>query len=316
MSDTAQPSPAPDRDAGRHVAESPAKNRLLLVTGLSGAGKTSALKALQDLGYESIDHLPLALFDHLVPAGDGGATVGGRLLAVGVDVRTRDFTAEALMTAVDHLDSLEHLDVKVVFLSCDDEELGRRYKESRHRHPMAIDRPLLDGIATEWQIMTPVRERADLIIDTTGMSPGTLKKRLAGTFARAVQAELVVLVASFSYALGLPRDADLVFDVRFLNNPHYRPDLRPLTGRDPPVAAFLSEEPAFSPFYSSLTTLLEPLLPRYANEGKTYFTIAIGCTGGRHRSVFVAERLAAWLQSRGQYVLIEHRGLDRPQQRT
>ncbi|MBL8661074.1 MAG: RNase adapter RapZ [Rhodospirillales bacterium] len=311
MTEIAQASPPPNAEERRRSAGPSAENRLLLVTGLSGAGKTAALKALQDLGCDSIDHLPLALFEKLVPASGCGALMGDRLLAVGVDVRTRDFTIEALMAEVARLDGQANLDLKVVFLSCDDDELCRRYKASRHRHPLAVDRPLPDGIATERQIMAPLRARADLIIDTTALSPGALKRRLAGTFASSIRPGLVILVTSFSYALGLPRDADLVFDVRFLNNPHYQPELRPLTGRDAPVATFLADEPSFAPFFSSLTTLLEPLLPRYAAEGKTYLTIAVGCTGGRHRSVFVVERLAAWLETCGQHVLIEHRGLDR-----
>jgi UPF0042 nucleotide-binding protein len=287
------------------------KTRLLLVTGMSGAGKTTALKALQDLGYESIDHLPLALLDKLVPGDEVEPASAERLLAVGINVRTRDFTVEALMAAVKRLDEQPNLDVKVLFLSCDDDELCRRYQENRHRHPLAIDRPLFDGIATERQMIEPLRARADLTIDTTLISPGALKRRLERTFGGAARSGLIVLVVSFSYASGVPRDADLVFDVRFLVNPHYQPALRPLTGKDDPVADFIAAEPAFTPFFSSLTTLLEPLLPRYAAEGKTYLTIGVGCTGGRHRSVFVAERLAAWLMSRGQHVLIEHRGLDR-----
>lgn len=307
------PPPPPPAPAGEDVApgSGPAATRLLLVTGMSGAGKTTALKALQDLGYESIDHLPLALLDKLVPAGAEPGPAEQRL-AVGINVRTRDFTVEALMHELRRLDKQPNLDVKVLFLSCDDEELRRRYQENRHRHPLAIDRPLFDGIATERQMIEPLRARADLTIDTTFISPGALKRRLERTFGGAVgTAGLVVLVVSFSYAAGVPRDADLVFDVRFLANPHYQPALRPLTGKDAPVARFIAAEPGFEPFFSSLTTLLEPLLPRYAAEGKTYLTIGVGCTGGRHRSVFVAERLAAWLASSGQHVLIEHRGLDR-----
>lgn len=289
----------------------PEKARLLLVPGMSGAGKTTALKALQDLGYESIDHLPLAFLDKLVPAELAEPAPAERLLAVGINVRTRDFTVEALMGAVKRLDGQQNVDVKVLFLSCDDDELRRRYQENRHRHPLAKDRPLVDGIATERRMIEPLRARADLTIDTTFISPGALKRRLERTFGGAVGTGMVVLVVSFSYAAGVPRDADLVFDVRFLVNPHYQPSLRRLTGKEAPVADFIAAEPAFAPFFSSLTTLLEPLLPRYAAEGKTYLTMGVGCTGGRHRSVFVAERLAAWLSSRGQHVLIEHRGLDR-----
>ena len=306
---SSSPSPLPEQE--RSPRSEPGKTRLLLVTGMSGAGKTTALKALQDLGYESIDHLPLALLDKLVPDGGGDLGAGERRLAVGINVRTRDFTVEALMSEVKRLDAQPNLDVKVLFLSCDDDELCRRYQENRHRHPLAVDRPLFDGIAIERQMIAPLRARADLTIDTTLISPGALKRRLERTFGGAVETGLVVLVVSFSYAAGVPRDADLVLDVRFLANPHYQPALRPLTGKDAPVARFIAAEAAFAPFFSSLTTLLEPLLPRYAAEGKTYLTIGVGCTGGRHRSVFVAERLAAWLASRGQHVLIEHRGLDR-----
>lgn len=305
-------------------ADSPPVARILLVTGLSGAGKTTALKALQDLGYDTIDHLPLALFERLMPL-DGsmiagtetetgraaGAEVGSGLLAVGVDIRTRGFTTELLLSEVKRLQSLGTVEVKILFLYCDDDELCRRYKESRHRHPFALDRPLSDGIAAERQLLAPLRARADATIDTTGLSPGALKRMLENTFGCALDSGLVILVASFSYRSGLPRDADLVFDVRFLDNPHYKPELRALTGRDAPVAAFLDKEPVFKPFFCALTTLLEPLLPRYAAEGKTYLTIAVGCTGGRHRSVFVAERLGAWLKARGQHVLVEHRNLDR-----
>ncbi len=281
---------------------------------MSGAGKTTALKALQDLGYDCIDHLPLALFERLMSPDDdvrAGAKAAPGLLAVGVDVRTRDFTVELLLSEVERLETHDQVAVKVLFLYCDDDELCRRYKESRHRHPFAVDRPLPDGIAVERQMIAPLRARADATIDTSGLSPGALKRMLENTFGCALETGLVILVASFSYRSGLPRDADLVFDVRFLDNPHYRPELRALTGRDAPVAEFLDREPVFQPFFSALTTLLEPLLPRYAAEGKTYLTIAVGCTGGRHRSVFVTERLGAWLRSRGQHVLIEHRNLDR-----
>lgn len=293
---------------------SPPRGRILLVTGMSGAGKTTALKALQDLGYDCIDHLPLALIERVMPPDDetrASSGVRSGLLAVGVDIRTRDFTVELLISEIARLEADGRAEVKVLFLYCDDDELCRRYKESRHRHPFALDRPLPDGIAAERQMMAPLRARADAAVDTTGLSPGALKRMLENTFGCALETGLVILVASFSYRSGLPRDADLVFDVRFLENPHYKPDLRALSGRDAPVAAFLDREPVFKPFFCALTTLLEPLLPRYAAEGKTYLTIAVGCTGGRHRSVFVAERLGAWLKSRGQHVLIEHRNLDR-----
>jgi len=186
----------------------------------------------------------------------------------------------------------------------------RRYTETRRRHPLAGDRPVLDGIHLERQRVWPLRDRADLVIDTTTLNPGDLKRLLQGHFALGAAPGITIFVTSFSYRHGLPRDADLVFDVRFLRNPHYVAALRPLTGRDAPVGAFIEADADFAPFFQRLCLLLAPLLPRYEREGKSYLTIAIGCTGGRHRSVYLAERLAAWLSEQGRPVGVNHRDLD------
>jgi len=282
--------------------------RVLLITGMSGAGKTSALKALEDLGYEAIDHVPLSLLKRLVPS-PGSVE---RPIAIGVDVRTRDFGVERFIEEVDHLAGMDSLDVRVAFLDCEDDELRRRYTETRHRHPLAEDRTVADGIAREREMLTSLRSRADVTIDTSNLAGGELKRILDGHFGLLAEAALSVFVTSFAYRNGLPREADLVFDVRFLANPHYDPALRPMTGREEPIAAYVSADPVFSPFFDGLTGLLTPLLPRYAAEGKSYLTIAVGCTGGRHRSVFTAERLAAWLETQGLDVHIHHRELERP----
>jgi len=285
----------------------PGLGRVVVVTGLSGAGKTLALKALEDLGWEAVDNLPLSLLNGLVTGPEAGIA---RPLAVGIDIRTRDFGAAPVIEAVERLVAESGREVRLLFLDCDDDVLCRRYTETRRRHPLATDRPLIDGIRHERALLAPLRARADLMIDTTGQAPAAFKRLLTGHFRLDDQHGQVVFVTSFAYRNGLPREADLVFDARFLANPHYRADLRPLTGRDEAVAAYVAADPAFTPFIDSLTRLLEPLLPRFAAEGKSYLTIAVGCTGGRHRSVAVVERLANWLREHGERIAVRHRELD------
>jgi UPF0042 nucleotide-binding protein len=304
--------PATAGDRGGEPAQSERRaRRIALITGMSGAGKTSALKALEDLGYESVDHVPLSLLGRLIPPGDSDATDGPAPLAIGIDIRTRDFGVERFLCEIASLGSESGADVRLVFLDCDDDELRRRYTETRHRHPLAVDRPVSDGIALERRMISPLRDRADVVIDTTDLGLGALKRLLDGHFGAAVETSLVVFVTSFSFRHGLPREADLVFDVRFLVNPHYRPELRGLTGRDPAVAEHIRRDEGLKPFLEALIGLMRPLLPRYAAEGKCYLTLAIGCTGGRHRSVFVAEELGAWLKAQGMKVHVDHRDLDR-----
>jgi len=298
---------APASSAGgiASIASHPERLPVVLVTGLSGAGHTTALKILEDLGYEAVDNLPLTLMDGLA---------GGKLarpLAVGVDSRTRDFSASALSERLDRLTHDPALDVKLLFLICSDEVLRRRFTETRRRHPLALDRPVADGIRQERELLAPLRERADLVIDTTDLAIGDLKHLLQGHFRIEAAPAAAITVMSFSYRNGLPREADLVFDARFLANPHYRDSLRPLTGKDAAVANFIEADPGWDPFFAALGNLLMPLLPRFEREGKSYLTLAVGCTGGRHRSVFAAERLAQWLRAQGRHVSLRHRDLDR-----
>lgn len=283
------------------------QGRLLVVTGMSGAGRSTALKALEDLGYEAVDNLPLSLLPNLL-----GAAAQRPPLAIGVDVRTRDFGVGALLDALDRLVAEHQLELRIVFLDCEDDRLVRRYTETRRRHPLAGDRPVTDGIALERRRVSPLRDRADLVIDTTALNPGDLKRLLHGHFALDAAPGITLFVTSFSYRHGLPRDADLVFDVRFLRNPHYVSSLRPLTGADAAVGAFIAADPDFAPFFERLCALLQSLLPRYESEGKTYLTIALGCTGGRHRSVYLAERLGQWLREQGRTVGLGHRDIDSP----
>jgi len=278
---------------------------VVVVTGMSGAGKSLALNWLEDFGYEAVDNLPLSMLGALLRGGEPG-----RPLAIGIDIRTRDFGAQPMMVELDRLHEETQVPPFLLFVDADDDVLSRRFTETRRRHPLAVDRPLLDGIAHERQLVSPLKSRADLVIDTSSLAPAELRRVLAGHFNREATAPLLVFVTSFSYRRGLPREADLVFDVRFLDNPHYDPELRPHSGQDSDVAEFIAADPGFTPFFRGLTSWIRPLLPRFTAEGKSYLTIAIGCTGGRHRSVYVAERLATWLREQGQQVDLRHRDLE------
>ncbi len=282
---------------------------VILVTGLSGAGKTTTLKTLEDLGWEVVDNLPLGLVGNLLPAGRDTGTA----LAIGIDVRTRDFHTDSLFAELDELIARPDLDTRLLFLDCDDDTLRRRFTETRRPHPLADDRPINDGIRHERNVMYPVRARADLTLNTSQFSQPELRRVLVGHFALDAAPNLRVFITSFAFRHGLPREADLVFDVRFLRNPHYVDDLKSLTGRDADVADYVAADNSFAPFFENLVGWLRPLLPRYAAEGKSYLTIAVGCTGGRHRSVAVAECLASRLTDDVVAVQIAHRDVDRQQ---
>ena len=287
--------------------------RIVFVTGMSGAGKTSTLKALEDLGYEAIDNLPVSLLETLkLPSeAEAGDLPHSRDVAVGIDVRTREFDSRRVLAAIDRFRGLPNIDTTLLFLECGTDELGNRFKATRRRHPLALDRPVSDGIKQERTVVAPLKERADLIIDSTGKALPDFRRELENHFTGVGSPGLAIFVTSFSFARGVPRDADLMFDVRFLDNPHYVEELRDLTGLDPAVQAFVTEDRDFVPFFDNLTHLLKPLLPRYAAEGKSYLTIAIGCTGGKHRSVMTAEKLAAWLEKKGYGPQVTHRDLEK-----
>jgi UPF0042 nucleotide-binding protein len=306
------PAGAPADSTGAAEAEAgaggpsgtPARQRVVLVTGMSGAGRSTTLKALEDVGYEAIDNLPLHLVATIVHEGGLESPV-----AIGVDIRTRNFAAEPFLDALGRLESDPKLAVTLLFVDCEEEVLRRRFTETRRRHPLAQGRPLSDGIAAERRLVAPLRKRADMTVDTSTLSPQDLRRVISAQLGLSEAQGMAVFVTSFSYKNGLPREADLVFDVRFLRNPHYDPELKPLTGRDPSVAAYVAGDPDFAPFFGGLSRLLKRLLPRYEREGKSYLTIAIGCTGGRHRSVALAEKLAAELTHVGRSVTLNHREL-------
>jgi UPF0042 nucleotide-binding protein len=305
MTDHPSHAPAAAAALGSVTPQGGGGGAVVIVTGMSGAGKSQALKAFEDLGYETIDNLPLSLLGGVL-----GGEPGARPQAIGIDIRTRDFGVEPVLKEIDRLVNECGRGIKLLFIDCDDEVLTRRYTETRHRHPLASDRPLLDGIQHERRLILPLRIRADVVLDTSTMPPSVLRHHIEGHFGLQQSGKLLVFVTSFAYRRGLPREADLVFDCRFLRNPHYDPVLRPFTGKDPQVAAYVAEDPDFAAFFGNLTALLAPLLPRFAGEGKSYLTIGVGCTGGRHRSVTVAERLAEWLRQQGQRVDLRHRELE------
>src|SRR5215475_12512978 len=295
------PTPLPSSSA------TAARRAFVIVTGMSGAGRLTALRAFEDFGYVAVDNVPLPLLGDLMRSTAGSPGEMAAPLAFGVDTRTFGFEPQDLVRRVRDLRLRPDIAARLLFLDCDSETLQRRYTESRRPHPLAPDRPVKDGIGEERKQIGWVRDSADVVIDTSALSPHEFKQLLAGHFALGRSLETRLSVMSFSYRRGLPREADLVFDVRFLKNPHYEPALKPLTGRDGAVAAYVASDPGYRPFIDALTALLEPLLPRFDAEGKSYLTIAIGCTGGRHRSVTVAEELAEWLRGLGRSVTLSHR---------
>jgi UPF0042 nucleotide-binding protein len=287
-------------------ASATAPRPFVVVTGLSGAGKASIMNILEDLGYETVDNPPVSILPGLV---DDGTLP----LAAGIDTRTRGFDAQQVRQTLQRLRSHPGVALTVVFATAEPAVLQRRYSESRRRHPLApggaLGTSVADGIARETAVLAPLREDADLVVDTSELPLPALRQLVDRRFRLDAAPGMAVLVQSFGFPKGLPREADLVFDVRFLRNPHYVPALKPLTGHDPGVAAHIEADPDFAAFWQRLTGFLVPLLPRYVAEGKKYLTVAIGCTGGRHRSVLVTERLADHLRSLGWRVDVTHREL-------
>jgi UPF0042 nucleotide-binding protein len=291
------------------LRKSPAPYRILLVTGLSGAGKSTALRTLEDIGWEVVDNLPLSLLEHLLSTPLAKSTGRRRRpLAIGVDSRTRDFDAQGIVQQIKGLATEQGYPVETLFFDCAGGELLRRYSETRRRHPLALDRPAMDGIAAERTLMEPLRRWSDYIIDTTDTDSHALQQQVRTRFSTGREAP-TLHVMSFGFARGLPRNADNVFDLRFLQNPHWVDELRPLTGLDRPVGEYIARDPAYEEAVTRIEELLLVLLPRYEAEGKSYVSLAFGCTGGRHRSVHVAERVAARLRKAGFSPTLEHRDL-------
>ncbi|EBA12156.1 RNase adapter RapZ [Roseobacter sp. CCS2] len=279
---------------------------VVLVTGPSGAGRSTAIRALEDLGYEVIDNLPLSLLPRLL---EGPPPT--RPLALGVDVRNRDFSTSALIDTIDRLTGKGKLTAQVLYMDAAEEELVRRYSETRRRHPLAPAGSPLQGIAAERELLIPIRARADVLIDTTGLSPHDAKAEVEKWFETGDGRKLGVTLHSFSYKRGLPRGMDIIMDCRFLQNPHWVETLRDLDGRDPDVAKYVAADPRFPAFFDQVKGLADLLLPAHRDEGKAHLSIGFGCTGGKHRSVAMTEKLAEALAQDGWHVSKRHRELER-----
>lgn len=280
------------------------RQRILLVTGMLGAGKSTALRELEDLGWESIDNFPVRLLERLI-----GQDTAHHPLAIGFDCRTRGFDPGEIIEQVKRYDADRSIALTTLFLDCSGHELERRFNETRRRHYLAQDMPVSAGIAAERELLAPLRRWAEVMIDTTAFSVNDLKLAIREHFARTAPQDMTVTVSSFGFSRGMPPTADLVFDMRYLDNPHWVPGLKDLTGLDAPVAEHIGQDPVFTSSFARISALLLELLPRYAAQGKSYVNIAFGCTGGRHRSVFTAERMAEALREGGFSPTVLHRNL-------
>ncbi|QBF30038.1 RNase adapter RapZ [Thalassococcus sp. S3] len=281
-------------------------HQLILVTGPSGAGRSTAINVLEDLGFEAIDNMPLRLVPRLLEGAPAKHP-----MALGMDVRNRDFSTSALIETIDRLERRPDVWLTVLYLDCRTDVLLRRFSETRRRHPLAPAESPERGVDRELDLLAPIRARADSLIDTSELNVHQFRAEMERRFAAETAHGLALSVESFSYKRGLPRGIDMVFDCRFLTNPYWQSDLRPLDGRSPRVAAYVASDPKFHPFYDRVLDLTRLLLPAYVEEGKAHLSIGFGCTGGQHRSVAMAERLAKTLAEDGQQVAIRHRELER-----
>lgn len=289
------------------------KQRILLVTGVLGAGKTTALRVLEDLGWESIDNFPIRLLDRLLetePAPEATALHGAAPpIAVGFDTRTRGFDPARIIERVKLLSQRPDLSIATLFLDCGGAELERRYNETRRRHPMSQDKPAAAGIAAERELLEPLRRWADVVLSTTDFSAADLQAAIRAQFDDDSPSALTLTISSFGFARGTPPLADFVFDMRFLANPHWIDELRPLTGQDAAIGDYIRQDPAFEPAFDRIRDMLLGVLPAFRKQGKAYLHVAFGCTGGRHRSVYTAEQMAAALRDEGFSPTLLHRNL-------
>jgi UPF0042 nucleotide-binding protein len=287
----------------------PDRQRILLVTGMLGAGKTTALHELEDIGWEAVDNFPIRLLGRLINREGERADSEAAPLAIGFDSRTRGFSPERVIERVKGLSTRPDLEVTTLFLDCSTAELQRRFDETRRRHHLAQDVPVDLAVLAERELLAPLRRWADVLIDTTRFSSNELRQVIRQHFAGKAKGQMTVTVSSFGFARGVPPAADLVFDMRFLDNPHWQPELRDLTGLDKAVGKHIEKDTSYAPNLKRISELLLDLLPRYAAQGKSYVNIAFGCTGGRHRSVYMAERVAGLLREAGFAPTVLHRNL-------
>lgn len=278
------------------------ENQLLLITGPAGAGRTTAIHVLEDIGYETIDNLPIHLLRRLL----NGDPLD-KPLAIGVDARTRGFAVDVLLEIATTQKNPQPV---LVFLDCDNDTLLRRYNETRRRHPLAPNETPIIGIKKEKDLLLDLKAKADVLIDTSYMSPHDLKSEMKILFDTKQESTLSVSIHSFSYKRGTPRGIDMILDCRFLQNPHWQESLRAFDGRDEEVAKFVKADPMYDTFFKKLCGMCHLLLPAYRDEGKSYFSIGLGCSGGKHRSVCVAEDLASNLKQDNWQISVRHRELE------
>ncbi|CUH62861.1 MAG: RNase adapter RapZ [Pseudomonadota bacterium] len=288
---------------------SDAHQRIILLTGPSGAGRSTAIRAMEDLGFEAIDNLPLSLLPRLL---DGPPI--SHDLVLGLDVRNRDFSANALIQTLDRLQGMQGITPELLYIDCRADVLLRRFSETRRRHPLAPAESPDQGVQRELDLLIPIRARADILIDTSEMTPHDLRAEVDRLITPESGARLAVSVNSFSYKRGLPRGVDMVLDCRFLRNPYWEPSLRSFNGTSAEVAAYVAEDERFQPFFDKTLEMAELLLPAYLEEGKAHFALGFGCTGGQHRSVAIAEKMSQALAERGWQVSTRHRELERADQ--
>ncbi|MDX1780720.1 MAG: RNase adapter RapZ [Thalassovita sp.] len=287
-----------------------AQRRIVLVTGPSGAGRTTAIRTMEDLGFEAIDNLPLGLLPRLLED-----PPLGRDLVLGLDVRNRDFSVNALIETLDSLQDAPGVETELLYLDCRSEVLLRRFSETRRRHPLAPAEGPQQGVSRELDLLAPIRGRADILIDSSDLTPHELRADIERLIVPEAGARLAVSVNSFSYKRGLPHGLDMVLDCRFLRNPYWEPVLRGLNGCSAEIADYVARDPRFAAFFDKAMELLRLLLPAYLDEGKAHFAIGFGCTGGQHRSVAIAEKIAQALAEEGWQVSTRHRELERGQER-
>lgn len=284
------------------------ESTVAIVTGLSGAGISSTLNILQDFGFETIDNLPAHLLDVVIEARTGP-------MAIAIDVRNRNFDPSKLVETLQSIKQKIGKAFTLIYMDCNENELVQRFSKTKRAHPMAREIRLQEGIALERELLSPLLQLADYHLDSSAQSIWQHQERLEKLHLQQPEDRMRIRVVSFSYGRGIPRDADLVFDVRFLRNPHYDPDLRERNGTETTVANYVAEDKVYPAFYDALKTLLDVTLERFEQEGKSYLTIAFGCTGGQHRSVALAEITANTLLYNRHIVQIFHRELSNAQEK-
>ena len=276
-------------------------NQLIIITGASGAGRTTAINVFEDVGFESVDNIPISMIDSLVLS-----KTRNKNLALGVDIRTREFSPENLRKL---LSKYKKMVVKIIFLDCDSNKLLKRFNETRRSHPLSGVKSLSEALVEEMEYLKPIKDFANIIIDTTDYSPTDLREKLLNYLSIAKIKKFSILLQSFSYKSGLPRNFDMIFDCRFLKNPYWISHLKELDGRDKKVQDFVSSSREFKIFFSKVLSLINFLIPQVQKEGKSQFSIGFGCTGGQHRSVVFVNMLSNKLNSDGHNVLSNHRDL-------